>query len=101
MFTVQEHIEYLLAHGHIPWTLVGSPFFLTGLVLQFPFAAVAYALARLFVDAAVAIAERVSTRRPARQRSSVRPRPGGDLPRRLRFNGGRTLTRGPPRPIAA
>jgi hypothetical protein len=102
VFTVQEHLEFVLAHGHVPWTLVSSPIFIAGLLLQIPFAAVAYLLARLLVDVAVAIAERASTQRPAaRRRSAISVRPAGDTPRRLRLAGGRRQTRGPPHPIPA
>jgi hypothetical protein len=102
VFTVQEHVEYVLAHGHMPWTLVSSPIFIAGLLLQIPFAAAAYLLARLLVDVAVAIAERASTPRPApRHRSPICVRATGDGPRRLRFTGGRRLTRGPPHSVAA
>jgi hypothetical protein len=102
VFAIQEHVEYVLAHGHVSWTLVASPIFLAGLVLQIPFAAAAYVLARLLVGVAVAIAEHAATRRPAaRSRLLICGWPRGDVPRPLRFSAGRRLTRGPPHPIAA
>jgi hypothetical protein len=101
VFVVQEHVEYVLAHGHLPWTLSSSPIFIAGLLLQMPFAAAAYLVARLLLGVAVAIAELAAERRRAPQRRApICVRPGGDLPRRLGFRGGGRLTRGPPDPIA-
>src|SRR5438093_82149 len=34
VFAVQEHVEFALSHGHVPWTLVSSPIFIAGLLLQ-------------------------------------------------------------------
>jgi hypothetical protein len=101
-FMVQEHAEYLLAHGHMPWALVSSPIFIAGLLLQIPFAAAVYLLARLLVGVAVAIAELTSARRPdPRARPPIGRRPRREVPGRLNFIAGRRLTRGPPHPIAA
>jgi len=102
VFALQEHVEYVAGHGHIPWLLAANPVFLAGLLLQAPFAIAAYALARALLDVAVAIAERrFSARAALRRRPPICTRPGGSrLPSRL-FVGGRRLTRGPPRPIVA
>ena len=57
-FAAQEHVEFAVAHGRVPWTLVASPVFLAGLLLQIPFGALAYLAARLLVRIASAIARR-------------------------------------------
>jgi len=101
VFTLQEHAEYVVGHGHIPWTLAGNPVFLVGLLLQAPFAIAAYAAARALVDAAVAIVERCGAVRAALVRRppiSARP-PGTLVPCRL-FVGACRLTRGPPHTIS-
>lgn len=49
-FVVQEHVERLAHTGELPW-LVGSPAFLVGLLLQLPFALLAWALARRLLAA--------------------------------------------------
>ena len=101
-FAAQEHVEFAVAHGRVPWTLVASPVFLAGLLLQIPFGALAYLAARLLVRIASAIARRGPGRGPAvRRRSSICARPRDDAPRRLRSSGDRRLTRGPPSPLAA
>ncbi len=102
-FALQEHVEYVIGHGHVSWLLAANPVFLAGLLLQAPFALAAYVLARLLVEVAFAIAER---RLPPRGASPRRPpvfvRPSGrGAARRLRFVGDRTLTRGPPRALTA
>ncbi len=101
VFALQEHIEYVAAHGHIPWTLVANPVFLAGLLLQVPFAIAAYAAARLLLDA---VAEIVDRRRPplaVRRRPPVHGRPGAAVPAiRLLLTAGR-CTRGPPPGLAA
>lgn len=99
VFTVQEHVEYLLAHGHMPWLLPTNTVFLAGLLLQIPFGVLAYLVSRLLVGIASAIAGRSPAERPAsRRRSSVCARPRDDAPRPLRSSGDRRLTRGPPQP---
>ncbi len=54
-FTVQEYLERWLASGVFPWHAAAEPTFLPGLVLQLPFALVAYLAARLLLR----VAERV------------------------------------------
>jgi hypothetical protein len=102
VFTVQEHVEYVLGHGHLPSTLVTNPIFLAGLLLQIPFAVAAYLVARALVTVAVAIAERASGSAPPARRQAARPlRPGRDVPALTRLGGGSRLTRGPPPPLTA
>jgi hypothetical protein len=44
-FVAQEHLERVAHTGHLPWLLLSAPF-LVGLVLQVPFALLAWWLAR-------------------------------------------------------
>src|SRR6266536_1122257 len=101
IFALQEHVEYVIGHGHIPWLLAANPVFLAGLALQAPFAVAAYVLAHALVDVAVAIAERRCAGRVARRgRPPVCLRTGTTAgPRPVRFPGGPRLTRGPPHAI--
>jgi hypothetical protein len=100
-FALQEHVEYIVGHGQVPWTLVIDPIFVSGLLLQIPFAVAAYLLARLLVEVAAAIAECASASRAEQQRAAISPRPGRDVLIRLQVVDGRRRTRGPPRPLAA
>jgi hypothetical protein len=49
IFVAQEHLERLLYDGVFPWDAVLQPTLLVGLLLQLPFAAVAYVLAHLLL----------------------------------------------------
>jgi hypothetical protein len=51
-FTAQEFLERWLAGSNVPWWIVMQPTFRVGLLLQLPFAALAYGLARLLGRAA-------------------------------------------------
>ena len=55
-FTVQEFTERLLATNSLPWWMFEQPTFRIGLLLQLPFALVAYLIARLLLR----VAERVA-----------------------------------------
>jgi hypothetical protein len=100
-FALQEHVEYVVGHDQVPWTLVIDPTFAAGLLLLIPLTVAAYLLARLLVEAAVAIGERVSTARVAPQRAAMAARPGRDALGRLHLVDRRRHTRGPPQPLAA
>jgi hypothetical protein len=97
VFALQEHIEYVVGHGHVPWALVLSPIFAGGLLLQIPFAIASYFLARLFVEVAVAFGMRRA--RGARRRCSFAAPPSRDLLGPLHLVDGRRRTRGPPQPL--
>jgi hypothetical protein len=99
-FALQEHAEYVLRHGRVPWTLVIDPIFAAGLLLQIPFAVAAYLVARFLVEVAVAIAERASVSRAARHRVADAARPGSDVLARLQVVVGHRRPRGPPKPLA-
>lgn len=66
-FTVQELLERLVASGRFPWWMVFQPTFRMGLLLQLPFAVVAFLLARLLLRTArrAGGALRSTTPRPA------------------------------------
>jgi hypothetical protein len=51
-FALQEFLERWLAGGNVPWWMVMQPTFRVGLLLQLPFALLAYGLARLLLRAA-------------------------------------------------
>jgi hypothetical protein len=72
-FVLQEHLERLLHGGAFPFGTALEPTFLIGLLLQLPFAVLAYVLARLLLRAA----ERLGTvRRTRPPRCTERPLPG-------------------------
>ena len=54
-FTVQEFTERWVAGGGLPWWMVLQPTFRIGLLLQLPFALVAFLVARLLLRTARAI----------------------------------------------
>ena len=54
-FVIQEHLEHALQHGALSSALALEPVFLVGLVLQLPFAAAAYLVARAIVTVAVTL----------------------------------------------
>ena len=66
-FLVQEILERSLHTGTFVWQAVESPMFVSGLVLQLPFAAVAYLIARLLLRTASVVARLI------RRRSVLRP----------------------------
>jgi hypothetical protein len=101
VFALHGHIGYVTAHGHLPWTLVANPAFLAGLLLQVPLAIVAYAAARLLLDAVVSFVDRRRPRVAARRRPPVSVCPAGTLPPSRLVLSTRRLTRGPPRALAA
>lgn len=64
-FVVQEILERSLHTGTFVWQAVESPTFLPGLVLQLPFAALAFVVARLLLRTAKSVG-RLFGRRPVR-----------------------------------
>jgi len=71
LFTLQEHLERLLASGVFPWWTVREPTFARGMALQIPLGLVAYLIARLLLRTAETVAGIVR----ARSRTPVRPVP--------------------------
>jgi hypothetical protein len=62
-FVLQEILERSLLTGTFVWQAVESPTFVPGLVLQFPFAAAAYLVARLLSRTASAVGRIIRARR--------------------------------------
>ena len=60
IFASQEHIERLLQDGVFPWSTALDATFLVGLLLQLPFSALAYVLARLLLGVVRSIGRRLS-----------------------------------------
>lgn len=59
-FFAQEFLERWVALGAVPWWMVEQPTFRLGLLLQLPFAALAYLVARLLLESARTAGEAVS-----------------------------------------
>jgi hypothetical protein len=72
-FTMQEHLERLVASGVFPWWTVLEPPFWRGLVLQLPLGLLAYAIVRLLERTTSLVARAVIGRR--RRRVVVRRGP--------------------------
>lgn len=60
-FTVQEFLERWLLVHHVPWWMFEQPTFRIGLLLQLPFALVAYLVARALLGAARTAGEAVAS----------------------------------------
>ncbi|HEV3407745.1 MAG TPA: hypothetical protein VG079_03560 [Gaiellaceae bacterium] len=83
-FVIQEQLEHVLAHGALSPTLALEPVFILGLLLQVPFAAAAYLVARALVTVAVTLIRALGRPRlrlaptsgVARKRSGVAARRG-------------------------
>lgn len=74
-FVVQEHLERFFVTGSFPWHAAAEPTFLPGLLLQLPFAAAAFAVARFLLRAAVRIGAAVARRARPRLRPLAVARP--------------------------
>jgi hypothetical protein len=102
-FTLQEILERSLHAETFVWRAVESPTFLPGLLLQLPFALLAYLIARLLLRAAEEAGRRLAAVRPtARVVRALVPRPASDI-RSARANplALRLAKRGPPRLLLA
>jgi hypothetical protein len=84
-FVLQELLERWFAGASFPWWMVLQPTFRVGLLLQLPFAALAYLLARLLLHVAdrVGAALRRENRRPHRQTLSPHWHPVALRPPRI------------------
>jgi hypothetical protein len=96
LYALQEHVEYWLAHGLGGTPATQTPF-LSGLLLQLPFAFAAYAVARLLIRVAARIVH-AAPRAPWHRLSPSPPRAPATiwLPSPSLVGGAR-LSRGPPR----
>jgi hypothetical protein len=72
-FTLQEILERSFHTGTFVWQAVETPTFVPGLLLQLPFAAAAFFVARLLLRTASAVARIIGKRRitPTRRRPSA------------------------------
>jgi hypothetical protein len=96
-FAIQEHVEYALGHGEVPWTLAAQPTFAVGLLLQLPFAAAAYIGARLLLRLAESVTVRFAPTSFSDTRVQTVPAVAVDRrPARTRLPGDDRLNRGPP-----
>jgi hypothetical protein len=97
-FALQELLELSLHTGTFAWHAFVAPTFLPGLLLQLPFALVAYLVARLLLRAAREVGRALAPARPPRTLvfvSPSTPRAAAPLPR-PRVAGTRLAKRGPP-----
>jgi hypothetical protein len=79
VFATQEHLERLIHDGAFPWTTVLGASFIAGLLLQLPFALVAYVLAQLLLDAARSLGELLAGRKRTRLRPDSARWPVGTI----------------------
>jgi hypothetical protein len=102
-FVLQEILERSLHAGVFVWQAVESPTFVPGLLLQLPFAAVAYALAHLLlrVTERAGRALALGPPRPAHAVSADLPLPLSELLPRERPLACRLAGRGPPHLLLA
>lgn len=99
-FTVQEFVERLLATNTLPWWMFEQPTFRVGLLLQLPFALVAYLVARLLQRVCREIGEVIvgAAGPPAFVASLPAFRLDAAVLRPLSALGGAWRARGPPAP---
>ena len=92
-FVLQEFLELSLHLGRPTWQFAAAPTFLPGLLLQLPFAVLAYLAARALLRAAEHVGRALAThRRPRPSATSVTP----ILALRARLLPSRCLARAPP-----
>ena len=97
LFACQEHFERLFHDGTFPWGAMLAASFIVGLLLQLPFALAAYALARLLLQAARTLGDRLARRRHRRLASATFSwRTEGFIALRLRALALGYGSRGPP-----
>jgi hypothetical protein len=94
-FTVQEHAERLAHTGAVPLAAVLEPTFVTGLLLQIPFALLAWVLTRAILRAAETLSRWLRTSSLPRAGAVVQPVPGR-LPPRVAPLAFGVSQRGPP-----
>jgi hypothetical protein len=99
-FFVQEFLERWFANGVLPWWLVEQPTFRIGLLLQLPFAVLAYLAARLLLRAGRALGRALGAAAPAELvlLLPAAARPAGRLLLPLPALGRGWSPRGPPLP---
>ena len=98
-FVLQELLELSLHTGTFAWHAVLAPTFVPGLLLQLPFAVLAYVVARVLLRAAARIGRALAGAVPApRAALQFALAPVGPV---VRLDAGRRLARAPPRVVVA
>ena len=99
-FTVQEFTERLLATNALPWWMFEQPTFRVGLLLQLPFALLAYCVARVLLRVGRTIGRAIAGRFESLAVARAEPalRFGRVLPSSSSVLGGGWSVRGPPVP---
>ncbi|HEX2046060.1 MAG TPA: hypothetical protein VHF23_10570 [Gaiellaceae bacterium] len=100
-FGFQEHLERLIHTGTFPYAAAVQPTFLVGLLLQVPFGLVAFAVARVLLRGADALAAALAG--PARRPAAVAPLlpvPAGAIAAPSRLHALARAPRGPPFPAS-
>jgi hypothetical protein len=96
-FALQEFLELSLHTGTFAWHAAAAPTFLPGLVVQLPFALLAWLVARLLLRAAVQAGRAFAAQRPSGRTPLLPcPVPAGTAPLRKRLLAHRLAKRGPP-----
>jgi hypothetical protein len=99
-FALQELLELSLHTGTFAWHAVAAPTFLPGVLLQLPFALLAWLTARLLLRAASRAGRALAVPPPAgRLLSSVSTAPAAATLPRARVLAYRLAKRGPPLPL--
>jgi hypothetical protein len=99
-FALQEYVERWLQSGVFPWSTALGPTFLSGLVLQLPFGAAAFLMARFLLRAAERLGRALASALPPRIRLAppLAPPPGEPSPPRRSALASHQAKRGPPLP---
>ena len=96
-FVAQEFLERSLHSGTFAWHAAAAPTFLPGLLVQVPFALLAWLAARTLLRAAVRVGRALATQRPLRRTAlTPSPAPPGIASPRRRQLAYRLAERGPP-----
>jgi hypothetical protein len=96
-FALQEYLERSLHAGAFAWHAAAEPTFLPGLLIQLPFALLAWLVARLLLRAAVHAGRAFAPQRPPRYVALLPcPVPTGTTPPRRRPLAHGLAERGPP-----
>lgn len=96
-FALQEYLERSLHAGAFAWHAAAEPTFLPGLLIQLPFALLAWLAARLLLRAATHAGRAFARQRPPRRVALLpSPAPAGTTPPRKRLLAERLAERGPP-----
>jgi hypothetical protein len=96
-FTMQEHLERLLAEGRVPWHAFAEPTFAPGLLLTVPFGLAAYLAARLLLRVAASVTRALAPPRLRLLAAKIAQPPAAAEVARVSVPASSRSTRGPPR----